>query len=84
MAWNQFFFPKLMEGLDIQNLRDFNKALMSKQLWRCLKENNEWNDILKLKYHIPDIQNTLETYELPNAVSDLQFLWLLQTYLAWL
>lgn len=68
VAWNQVCFPKLMGGLDIQNLRDFNKTLMSKQLWRCLKETNEWTDIFKLKYHIPNIQNTLETYELPNAV----------------
>lgn len=44
---------------------------MAKQLWRCLKENNEWIDIFKHKYHILDIQNTLESYDLPNVVFDL-------------
>lgn len=70
MAWNQVCLTKLMGGVDIQNLRDFNKALLSKQLWRCLNETNEWTDIFKLKYHIPHIQNTLETYKLPNVVLD--------------
>ncbi|GLJ25876.1 hypothetical protein SUGI_0496000 [Cryptomeria japonica] len=44
---------------------------MVKQLWRCIKENNEWIDIFKDKYQINGFQRILENYSLPTSVLDL-------------
>ena len=45
--------PKERGGLGIRPLRDMNKALKTKWLWRFAKEDNTlWKNMVKIKYGI--------------------------------
>lgn len=45
-SWNALCKPKRMGGMGFRNLRDFNLALLGKQAWRLL--NNEESLVTKI------------------------------------
>ena len=50
VAWETICRPKKKDGLGIKNLKQFNKALQAKQIWRIFNSIGEWREILKDKY----------------------------------
>lgn len=50
MAWDNICKSKKQGGLGIRNLKQINKALQAKQIWRIFKSKGEWRDILENKY----------------------------------
>jgi len=52
VRWDDVCLPK-REGLGIRPLRDMNKALKVKWLWRFAKEDKTlWKDLLKMTYDV--------------------------------
>jgi len=53
VKWEDICHPKREGGLGIRPLRDMNKALKAKWLWRFAKEDNTlWKNVVELKYGI--------------------------------
>jgi len=53
VKWDDVCLPKREGGLGIRSLRDMNKALKVKWLWRFAREENTlWKDLLKMKYDV--------------------------------
>jgi hypothetical protein len=51
MSWKKMWRPKSKGGMDFQDLRCFNKALLAKQGWRLIQNpDNLAGKIIKAKY----------------------------------
>jgi hypothetical protein len=51
MSWKKMWRPKSKGGMDFQDLRCFNKALLAKQGWRLIQNPDSWvGKIIKAKY----------------------------------
>jgi hypothetical protein len=51
VSWDQICLPKDQGGLGVKNLEMFNRALLSKWLWRCLSESDvAWADLIRYRY----------------------------------
>ncbi|KAL6269322.1 hypothetical protein ACE6H2_026233 [Prunus campanulata] len=51
ISWAELGMPKLEGGMGFRNLHDFNLALLAKQSWRLLTEQNSfWALIMKSRY----------------------------------
>jgi len=53
VKWDDVCHPQHKGGLGTRPLRDMNKALQAKWLWRFAKEDNIlWKNIAKVKYDV--------------------------------
>jgi hypothetical protein len=53
VSWSTITLPKSADGLRIGSLRDKNKALLFKWLWRFgLEESNIWKNMIKSIYNL--------------------------------
>lgn len=51
VAWDEVCKPMQFGGLDIKRIRDFNRALLTKRLWRFgVEEDNLWRRVIVDKY----------------------------------
>jgi len=56
VKWDDVCLPKREGGLDIKPLRDMNKALQAKWLWRFAREDNTlWKNLVKMKYDVDSL-----------------------------
>lgn len=60
VSWDDVGRPKSFGGFCIYKIREFNLALITKQLWTLISSNSEWVCIFSSKYlcgvdHIRDL-----------------------------
>lgn len=63
--------PKKHGGWGISNIRAFNSALLIKSLWRAIRSNGIWHDIISVKYlHGKNLQEIFwGHFKLPRGIS---------------
>lgn len=48
--WDLIMRPKLLGGWGLKEFGNFRRALLIKYLWRGLKSNGIWSEIIRFKY----------------------------------
>ncbi|GLJ27291.1 hypothetical protein SUGI_0535690 [Cryptomeria japonica] len=50
VGWDRVCLPKAMGGLGTHKISKFNKALMTKTIWKLLNKDEDWSRIIRAKY----------------------------------
>lgn len=50
VKWEKVCLPKTHGGLNIRNIQNMNKALLSKINWNLISNNKDWGENMKAKY----------------------------------